>query len=108
MPFKFRKSLSILSLSYYVITLSLLSLSLWSLENNYPIYNRYLTFLNPSVIQSLSHLIANTKKYLQSDWLRGVHIGRICTVFNICTLSLKNNKKNQHSISVAEKQKCIH
>ena len=94
MPFKFRKSLSILSLSYYVITLSLLSLSLWSLENNYPIYNRYLTFLNPSVIQSLSHLIANTKKYLQSDWLRGVQYWPyLYSVFNICTLLLNSNKK---------------
>ena len=51
--------------------------------------------------------IANTKKYLQSDWLRGVQYWPyLYYVFNICTLLL--NKKNQHSISGAEKQKCTH
>ena len=49
-------------------------------------------------------VIANTKKYLQSNWLRGVQYWPyLYSVFNIFTLSLNNNKKNQHSISVAEK-----
>ena len=46
-------------------------------------------------------IIANTKKYLQSNWVRGVQYWYLYSVFNICTLL--NNKKNQHSISVAEK-----
>ena len=46
-------------------------------------------------------IIANTKKYLQSNWVRGVQCSYLYSVFNICTLL--NNKKNQHSISVAEK-----
>ena len=42
------------------------------------------------------------KKYLQSDWLRGVQYWPyLYSVFNICTPLL--NKKNQHSISVAGK-----
>ena len=48
-------------------------------------------------------IITNTKKYLQSDWLRGV---QYWPYLYICTLLL--NKKNQHSISVVEKYKCIH
>ena len=47
-------------------------------------------------------IIANMKKYLQSDWLRGVQYWPyLYSVFNICTLVV--NKKNQYSISVAEK-----
>ena len=50
----------------------------------------------------LLNVIANTKKYLQSDWVRGVQYWLyLHSVFNIYTLLL--NKKNQHSISVAEK-----
>ena len=45
------------------------------------------------------------KKYLQSDWLRGVQIGQI--EYNITLLSifvpLTKQKKIQHSNSVAEK-----
>ena len=50
-------------------------------------------------------IIVNMKKYLQSDWLRGEQYwSYLCSVFNICTLSLHNKKqKIQHSISVAEK-----
>ena len=49
-------------------------------------------------------VIANTKKYLQSDWLREVQYWPyLYSVFNIFTLSLNNNKKNQHLISVVEK-----
>ena len=45
--------------------------------------------------------IANTKKYLQSHWLRGVQYWPyLYSVFNICTLLLK---QNQHWISAAEK-----
>ena len=48
-------------------------------------------------------LIAYTKKYLQSDCLRGVQYWPyLYSVVNICTLLL-NNKKNQHLISEAEK-----
>ena len=47
--------------------------------------------------------IAYTKKYLQSDWLEGVQYWPyLYSVFNICTLWL-NEKKIQHSNSVAEK-----
>ena len=47
-------------------------------------------------------IIANAKKYLQSDWVRGVQYWPyLYSVFNIYTLLL--NEKNQRSISVAEK-----
>ena len=51
--------------------------------------------------------IASTKKYLQSDWLRGVQYWPyLYFVFNIFPLLLNidnnNKKKNQHSISVAK------
>ena len=50
------------------------------------------------------YLIANSKKYLQSDWLREVQYWPyLHSVFNICTLWLnKKKQKIQHSISVAE------
>ena len=52
---------------------------------------------------TLTFVIAYTKKYLQSDWLRGVHYWPyLYSVFNICTLLL-NKKKIQHSNSVVEK-----
>ena len=39
-------------------------------------------------------LIANTRKYMQSDWLRGVQYWPyFYSVFNICTLLLNNNFK---------------
>ena len=42
----------------------------------------------------LTHIIAYTKKYLQSGWLRGVQYWPyLYSVFNICTLWL-NKKKN--------------
>ena len=49
------------------------------------------------------YFIANTKKYLQSYWLRGVQYWPyLYSVFNICTLSLnKKKQKIQSSISVA-------
>ena len=48
-------------------------------------------------------VITNTTKNLQSDWLREVkYWPYLYSVFNICTLLLNNNLKNQHSISVAE------
>ena len=44
------------------------------------------------------------KKHLESDWVREVQYWPyLHSVFNICTLLLNNNKKNQHSISAAEK-----
>ena len=47
-------------------------------------------------------IIANTKKYLLSHWLRGVQYWPyLYSVFNISTLLL--NKKNHNAISVAEK-----
>ena len=37
---------------------------------------------------------ANTRKYLQYDWVRGVqHWPYLHSVFNICTLLLNNNIK---------------
>ena len=49
-------------------------------------------------------VIFNTKKYVQSDWVRGVQYWlNLYSVFNICTFLL--NKKNKHSISVGEKEK---
>ena len=52
-------------------------------------------------------LIANTKNYLQSGWVKAVQYwSYLYSVFDICTLLLY--KKNQHSVSVAEKHKCIH
>ena len=48
------------------------------------------------------YYVLSLKKYLQSDWRRWVQYWLcLCFVFNICTLLL--NKKNQHSISIAEK-----
>ena len=39
--------------------------------------------------KTLKNIITNTKKYLQSDWLRGVqHWPYLYSVFNICTLLL--------------------
>ena len=53
-------------------------------------------------ISLINKIIAKTKKYLQSDWLRGVQYWPyLYSVFNICILLLY--KKNQHSISVAGK-----
>ena len=43
------------------------------------------------MILHIHHVIAYTKKYLQSDWLREVQY--LYSVFNICTLRL-NKKKN--------------
>ena len=54
------------------------------------------------LFQSDQLLSLTRKKYLQSDWPRGVQYWPyLYSLFNICTLLL--NKKNQHSISVAEK-----
>ena len=59
--------------------------------------------LRKTVLTFISGVIAYTKKYLQSDWLREVQYWPyLYSVFNICTLWL-NKKKNQHLISVAEK-----
>ena len=53
-------------------------------------------------ISLINKIIAKTKKYLQSDWLRGVQYWPyLYSVFNICILLLY--KKNQHSISAAGK-----
>ena len=39
------------------------------------------------------NIIANTKKYLQSDWLRRVqYLPYLYSVFNICTLLLNKKK----------------
>ena len=49
------------------------------------------------------------EKLPKSDWVRGVQYWPyLHFVFNICTFLLNNNKKNQHSISVAQKKKFIH
>ena len=38
---------------------------------------------------------ANTRKYLQYDWVRGVqHWPYLYSVFNICTLLLNNNNNS--------------
>ena len=43
-------------------------------------------------------VIANTKKYLQSDWLRGVQYWLyLYSVFNICTLLLNNNNNSSNN-----------
>ena len=45
-------------------------------------------------ILTIIAIIANTKKYLQSDWLRGVQYWLyLYSVFNICT-PLLNKKKS--------------
>ena len=42
--------------------------------------------------------MANTKKYLQSDWVRGVqYLPYLYSVFNICTL-LPNKKKSPFDV----------
>ena len=42
----------------------------------------------------LQIIMANTKKYLQSDRVRGVQYwSYLCSVFNLCTLLLNNNNK---------------
>ena len=52
-------------------------------------------------------IIAYTKKYLRSDWLRGVqYCPYLYSVFISCTLL--NKKKNTTFEFRAEKQKCIH
>ena len=57
----------------------------------------------------ISHIIAYTKKYLQSDQLRGVQYWPyLYSVFNICTLELNERKKQNIQILQREKQKCIH
>ena len=52
----------------------------------------------------IKHLIANTKKYLQFDWLRGVQYWPyLHSVLNISTLWLnKKKQKRKHLISVVE------
>ena len=43
-------------------------------------------------------LIANTKKYLQSDWVRGAQYWLyLYSVFSICSLSLNNNNNNNNN-----------
>ena len=45
-------------------------------------------------------VIANTKKYLQSDWPRGVQYWPyLYSVFNICALLLKKIKKSTFDFS---------
>ena len=52
------------------------------------------TYIHTYYIHIIYIFIANTKKYLQSDWLRGVQYWPyLYSVFNICTLLLNNNKK---------------
>ena len=67
------------------------------------------SFSNPFFkLMNIILLIAYPKKYLQSDWLRGLQYWPyLYSVFNICTLWLNKKKKIQHLNSVAEKQKCI-
>ena len=44
-------------------------------------------------------IIANTKKHLQSDWLRGVQYWLyLYSVFNICTLLLNKRKNKKYNI----------
>ena len=71
-------------------------------------YSQY--FIAFSFLSRYNNLSLTRKKYLQSDRLRGVQYQPyLYSVFNICTLTLLNNLSlNQHSISVAGKQKCIH
>ena len=67
-------------------------------------FRKLLSVQKRCFIDYYSFIIANTKKYLQSDWLRGVQYWPyLYPVFNIWTLLLNNDKKNQRSISVAEK-----
>ena len=49
----------------------------------------------------ISKLIAYTKKYLQSDWLRGVqHWSYLYSFFNICILLLNKKKKKKYNIRI--------
>ena len=51
----------------------------------------------------LKYLFANTEKYLQSDWLRGVkYWPYLYSFFNICTLCKQeeNKQSETHLISV--------
>ena len=42
--------------------------------------------------------IANTKKYLQFDWLRGVQYRPyLYSAFNICTMSLEKKKQTTNT-----------
>ena len=46
-------------------------------------------------------LIANTKKYLQSDWVRGAQYWLyLYSVFSICSLSLNNNNNNNDNNNI--------
>ena len=51
------------------------------------------TYIHTYYIHIIYIFIANTKKYLQSDWLRGVQYWPdLYSVFNICTFSLNKKK----------------
>ena len=51
------------------------------------------TCIHTYYIHIIYIFIANTKKYLQSDWLRGVQYWPyLYSVFNICTFSLNKKK----------------
>ena len=69
-------------------------------------WNRFLSYslAISTILTNIKIIIANTKKYLQSDWLREVQYWPyLYSVFNICTLWLnKKKQKIQHSISVVE------
>ena len=64
------------------------------LLNNYCICVIYLQIL-AYICLDINIIIANMKKYLQSDWLRVVQYWPyLYSVFNICTLLLKKNKNS--------------
>ena len=57
-------------------------------------FHSYVYCLQCAIFFCLLFIIANTKKYLQSDWLRGVQYWpHFYSVFNICTLWLRKKTK---------------
>ena len=109
-PIAFCKTLYFKCLTVFWIRLCLnncsrictLTLCIYCIRHIHNSFTFTLFFQVYVVYATIDDLAANTKNICKLTGWEEYNIGRICTpVFNICTLLL--NKKNQYSISAAEK-----
>ena len=64
-------------------------------RHHYYMFGNIIKCLQNSPYPQISLVISNTKKYMQSDWLRAVQYWPyLYSVFNICTLWLNKKTKN--------------
>ena len=88
--------MNIFSIIYLRIIYFTCGISIWGAIFKYYFFNCIICMSICNCV--LLAVIANTKKYLQSDWLRGVQYWLyLYSVFNICTLLLNNNNNNNSS-----------